>query len=88
VINAKLEDAIAIGPHLIHVHQAGGHERSSGEANQTDTENGPAVQFRRVDFHTYLSVANPESATRSNGPEPVPTEQLLVALSVQEVSAR
>jgi hypothetical protein len=73
MINAKLEDAIAIRPHLLYVHHAGGHERSSSEANQTDTENGPAVQFPKVDFHSYLSAANAESAMRFNGPEPVPT---------------
>jgi hypothetical protein len=31
VINAKLEDAIAVGPHVVNVSKAGSNERSGGE---------------------------------------------------------
>jgi hypothetical protein len=58
MINAKLEDAIAIGTHLIHLHQAGSDERSSGKGNQGDDANSPSFQFPRVDSHNYLSTAN------------------------------
>ena len=34
VIYEKLEDAIAIGPHLVQMHQTGSEERTSGKGEQ------------------------------------------------------
>src|ERR1700685_3357551 len=50
MIDKKLEDAIAIGPHLIHMHQAGSNERSSGKGNQGDGANSPSFRFPAFKF--------------------------------------
>jgi hypothetical protein len=50
MINAKLEDAIAIGPHLVNVRQAGGDKRSSGKGNQGDGANRPSLRFPSFEF--------------------------------------
>src|SRR5580658_10301976 len=55
VINAKLEDAIAVGPHVVHVSQARSHERSGGERKQgngakTSSPEFPAYEFHRCSF--------------------------------------
>jgi hypothetical protein len=45
VINHKLEDAIAIGSHLIQVRQSGSNERSGGKGNQGGAANNPRLKF-------------------------------------------
>jgi hypothetical protein len=47
MINTKLEDAIAIGTHSIHGHQAGSDERSSGKGNQGDDANSSKVSISK-----------------------------------------
>jgi hypothetical protein len=44
MVNAKLEDAIAVGPHLAGMRKAGSDERSSGKGNQGDAANGPSFR--------------------------------------------
>jgi hypothetical protein len=48
MINAKLEDAIAIGPHLVQVGQAGGNERSSGEGTRAILQTVHPLNIKRL----------------------------------------
>src|SRR5579864_5893910 len=62
MINAKLEDAIAVGPHLAYVRQASSKKRSNGEGNQGDAANSPSFRFpdvacpghRQVVLHEFI----------------------------------
>src|SRR4029077_223167 len=51
MINAKLENAVAIGPHLVEMRQAGGDERSSGKGKQRDAASGPAFRLPETRRH-------------------------------------
>jgi hypothetical protein len=51
MIDAKLKDAIAIGPHLTHVSQAGGNERSSRKGEQGDAANNPSFDVPCSRYH-------------------------------------
>src|ERR1700724_2859531 len=53
MINAKLENAVAIGPHLVEMRQAGGDERSSGKGKQRDAASGPAFRLPETGCHGY-----------------------------------
>jgi hypothetical protein len=54
VINAKLEDAIAIGPHLAEVRQASSKERSNGKGNQGDAANSPPLESPAVEHWQFV----------------------------------
>jgi hypothetical protein len=45
VINAKLEDVIAVGPHVVNVSQARSNERSGGVRKQGSGANKPSLGF-------------------------------------------
>jgi hypothetical protein len=51
VINAKLEDAIAAGLHVIQVSKAGSNERSGRESKQGNGANPPSLEFPAVECH-------------------------------------
>jgi hypothetical protein len=51
MVNVHLKNAIAIGPHLVNVHQAGSNERSSGKGNQGDGGNCPSFEFPAIEQH-------------------------------------
>jgi hypothetical protein len=63
VINAKLKDAIAIRPDLVHVRKTGCNEGSSGKGNQGDAANVPLFEcpvFGRAQLfsHSHFSWAS------------------------------
>jgi hypothetical protein len=53
VIKAKLEDAIAVGPHVVHVSEARSHERSGGERKQGNGAKTGSPEFPAVECHRY-----------------------------------
>src|SRR5947209_19456880 len=50
MINAKLEDAIVVGPHLVHVSQTGDNKRSRGKRKHGDGANSPSVRLPALEF--------------------------------------
>jgi hypothetical protein len=65
VINAKLEDAIAVGPHVVNVSKASGNERSGDERKQGSGANAASLGFSAFEFlgvechrYSFLDDAN------------------------------
>jgi hypothetical protein len=50
VINAKLEDAIAVGPRVVNVSKAGSNERSGRERKQGNGANTASLGFPAFEF--------------------------------------
>jgi cytochrome c len=62
VIDPKLEDAIAVGPHLLNMSKAGsnecaGCERKQGHGAKAPSLGTPAFEFPPVECHRYTSQA-------------------------------
>jgi hypothetical protein len=50
VINAKLKNAIAVGPRLVNVRQTGSNQRSSDKGKQSHGANPSSLRFPAFDF--------------------------------------
>jgi hypothetical protein len=50
MINAKLEDAIAVGPYLLNVSQAGSNERPGNKGKLSHRPNPPSLRSPAFDF--------------------------------------